>query len=90
MVLITGNDALLGIFTDGDLRRVLETHDDIQTLSIGEVMTSNCKSISANKPAVVAVQIMDEFNLNSLPVVDDDNKVVGAINTHTLMQAKII
>jgi arabinose-5-phosphate isomerase len=39
---------------------------------------------------MAAVQMMDEFNLNSLPVVDDDNRVVGAINTHTLMQAKII
>jgi len=90
MVLITNNDALLGIFTDGDLRRVLEMHNDIQDLTIGEVMTPNCKAISADKPAVVAVQIMDEFNLNSLPVVDDNNHVVGAINTHTLMQAKII
>ena len=90
MVLITENNTLQGIFTDGDLRRVLEVHSDIQSLSIGEVMTKNCKSISADKPAVVAVQVMDEFNLNSLPVVDDNNQVVGAINTHTLMQAKII
>jgi len=90
MVLITDNNTLLGIFTDGDLRRVLETHNNIQPLTIGDVMTPNCKSILADKPAVVAVQIMDEFNLNSLPVVDDDNQVVGAINTHTLMQAKII
>jgi len=90
MVLITDNSTLLGIFTDGDLRRVLEAHSDIQSLTIGDVMTANCKSISADKPAVVAVQIMDEFNLNSLPVVDNDNQVVGAINTHTLMQAKII
>ena len=90
MVLITKNNALQGIFTDGDLRRVLEAHSDIQSLSIGEVMTENCKSIDADKPAVVAVQIMDEFNLNSLPVVAENNQVVGAINTHTLMQAKII
>lgn len=90
MVLIVDNQQLLGIFTDGDLRRVLESNHDIQGLSIGEVMTTNCKSISADKPAVVAVQMMDEFNLNSLPVVDDKNQVVGAINTHTLMQAKII
>ena len=90
MVLITDNDVLLGIFTDGDLRRVLEAHSDIQSLTIGDVMTANCKSISADKPAMAAVQMMDEFNLNSLPVVDDDNRVVGAINTHTLMQAKII
>jgi arabinose-5-phosphate isomerase len=90
MVLITNNNTLLGIFTDGDLRRVLETHSDIQSVSISEVMTTNYQTILANKPAMVAVQMMDEFNLNSLPVVDDDNQVVGAINTHTLMQAKII
>ena len=90
MVLITKDGALQGIFTDGDLRRVLEAHSDIQTLMIGDVMTTNCKSILADKPAVVAVQIMDEFNLNSLPVVNNDDQVVGAINTHTLMQAKII
>ncbi|SMN01397.1 Arabinose 5-phosphate isomerase [uncultured Candidatus Thioglobus sp.] len=90
MVLITKDKTLLGIFTDGDLRRVLESHSNIQSLSIGEVMTKNCQSILADKPAMVAVAIMDEFNLNSLPVVDENNQVVGAINTHTLMQAKII
>ncbi len=90
MVLITDNNTLQGIFTDGDLRRVIETHPNIQDLTIGEVMTPNCKSISADKPAMAAVAMMDEFNLNSLPVVDENNQVVGAINTHTLMQAKII
>jgi arabinose-5-phosphate isomerase len=90
MVLITDNNSLQGIFTDGDLRRVLETRADIQTLTIGAVMTSNCKSISAEKPAIAAVQMMDEFNLNALPVVDENNQVVGAINMHSLMQANII
>jgi len=89
-VLITENNTLKGIFTDGDLRRVLETHPNIQGVTIGEVMTKNCKSILADKPAMSAVAMMDEFNLNSLPVVDENNQVVGAINTHTLMQAKII
>ncbi|ALE52652.1 D-arabinose 5-phosphate isomerase [Candidatus Thioglobus autotrophicus] len=90
MVLITNNNHLEGIFTDGDLRRVLETQSDIQNLQIKEVMISNCKTILADKPAMAAVQMMDEFNLNSLPVVDESNQVLGAINTHTLMQAKII
>ena len=90
MVLITDNKTLLGVFTDGDLRRVLQAHNNIQHLTIFEVMTANCKTISATKPAVAAVQIMERFNLNSLPVVDDNNQVVGAINNHTLMQAKII
>lgn len=89
MVLITRGSKLLGIFTDGDLRRVLENNNNISDLLMEDVMTSNCKSISANKPAVLAVQIMDEFNLNSLPVILND-EVVGAINTHTLMQARII
>ena len=90
MVLITDNNHLEGIFTDGDLRRVLETQSNIQNLRIKEVMISNCKTILADKPAMAAVQMMDEFNLNSLPVVDESNQVLGAINTHTLMQAKII
>ncbi|WXT99438.1 MAG: Arabinose 5-phosphate isomerase KdsD [Catillopecten margaritatus gill symbiont] len=89
-VLITENNTLKGIFTDGDLRRVLESHSNIQDVTIGEVMTKNCKSILADKPAMAAVAMMDKFNLNSLPVVDENNQVVGAINTHTLMQAKII
>ncbi len=90
MVLITDHNQLLGIFTDGDLRRVLETHADIQSLTMQDVMTPNCQSILADQPALVAAQMMDEFNLNALPVVDENNQVVGAINTHTLMQAKII
>ena len=90
MVIITNQGQLQGVFTDGDLRRTLEVHNDLHNLTIAEVMTPNCKAILADKPAVAAVQMMDEFNLNSLPVVDESNQVVGAINTHTLMQAKII
>ena len=90
MVLITNNNnTLLGIFTDGDLRRVVEKHINFQNLSINDVMTQNCKSILPNKPALIALQMMEEYSLNSLPVVDSDNQVIGAINMHTLMQAKV-
>jgi len=89
MVLITDNNTLLGIFTDGDLRRVLEKNINFQNLSIKDVMTQNCKSIQPNKPALIALQMMEEYSLNSLPVVDGNNKVIGAINMHTLMQAKV-
>jgi len=89
MVLITDNNTLLGIFTDGDLRRVLEKNINFQKLSIKDVMTQNCKSIQPNKPALIALQMMEEYSLNSLPVVDSDNQVIGAINMHTLMQAKV-
>jgi len=89
MVLIVDNNNLLGIFTDGDLRRVLEKNVNFQNLSIKDVMTRNCKSIKPNKPALIALQMMEEYSLNSLPVVDSDNQVIGAINMHTLMQAKV-
>ena len=90
MVLITDkNNTLLGIFTDGDLRRALEKNINFQNLSIKDVMTQNCKSIQPDKPAIIALQMMEEYSLNSLPVVDSDNQVIGAINMHTLMQAKV-
>ena len=89
MVLITDKNTLLGIFTDGDLRRVLEKNITFQDLPIKDVMTKNCKSIQPNKPALIALQMMEEYSLNSLPVVDSDNQVIGAINMHTLMQAKV-
>ena len=89
MVLITDKNTLLGIFTDGDLRRVLEKNINFQDLPIKDVMTKNCKSIQPNKPALIALQMMEEYSLNSLPVVDSDNQVIGAINMHTLMQAKV-
>ena len=90
MVLITDkNNTLLGIFTDGDLRRALKKNINFQDLSIKDVMTQNCKSIQPNKPALIALQMMEEYSLNSLPVVDGNNQVIGAINMHTLMQAKV-
>jgi arabinose-5-phosphate isomerase len=91
MVIITDNEySLQGIFTDGDLRRVLEKNSNIQDLLIKDVMTSDCKSIGPDKPALLAFHMMDENRLNSLPVVDANNQVIGAINMHTLMKAKVV
>ena len=89
MVLIADNNKLIGIFTDGDLRRAIESNINFQELTIKEVMTRNCKSIGANKPALKALEMMEKFSLNSLPVVDSNNQIVGALNMHTLMQAKL-
>jgi len=90
MVLIADNNKLIGIFTDGDLRRAIESNTNFQELTIQKVMTRNCKSIGANEPAVKAIEMMKKFSLNSLPVVDSDNQVVGALNMHTLIQAKLL
>jgi len=89
MVLVAENEKLIGIFTDGDLRRALESNIDFQKLAIVDVMTRDCKSIEPHEPALSAMQLMERYSLNSLPVVDSNNKIVGAINMHTLIQAKL-
>ena len=89
MVLIAENEKLMGIFTDGDLRRALESNVDFQKLTIQDVMTKDCKSIEPQEPALIAMQLMEKYSLNSLPVVDSSNNIVGAINMHTLIQAKL-
>ena len=89
MVLIAENEKLVGIFTDGDLRRALESNVDFQKLTIQDVMTKDCKSIEPQEPALIAMQLMEKYSLNSLPVVDSENRIVGAINMHTLIQAKL-
>ena len=89
MVLIAENEKLVGIFTDGDLRRALESNVDFQKLTIQDVMTKDCKSIEPQEPALISMQLMEKYSLNSLPVVDSSNNIVGAINMHTLIQAKL-
>ena len=89
MVLIAENGKLGGIFTDGDLRRAIESNVDFQKLTIEDVMTKDCKAIEPHEPALTAMQMMEKYSLNSLPVVDSKNTIVGAINMHTLIQAKL-
>ena len=89
MVLVTENGKLAGIFTDGDLRRTLESNKEFQKLTIEDVMTKDCKSIEPQEPALMAMQMMEKYSLNSMPVVDSNNNIVGAINMHTLIQAKL-
>ena len=89
MVLIAEDEKLIGIFTDGDLRRAIEINVNFQELTIHKVMTTDCKSIEAHETALIAMQLMENNSLNSLPVVDSKNRIVGAINMHTLIQAKL-
>ena len=91
MTAITDADGrLLGIFTDGDLRRVLEKADDFHHTPIREVMSTQPRSIGADKLAVAAVEKMQRHNINGLLVVDDDNKLVGALNMLDLLRAGVV
>ncbi|MFC3033011.1 KpsF/GutQ family sugar-phosphate isomerase [Pseudoalteromonas fenneropenaei] len=81
---------LLGLFTDGDLRRVIEQKVDIHTTSIATVMTQKCTTAKANMLAAEALNIMEKKRINGLIVVDDSNKPIGALNTQDLLRAGVL
>lgn len=81
---------VLGIYTDGDLRRTLEKRLDFSTTQIGSVMSRNPRSITEDALAVEAVRIMEERNISQMLVVDADNRLVGALNMLDLLRAKVI
>lgn len=93
MTAVVGADNVLkGIFSDGDLRRVLEAHDNIRSMRVGEVMTVSPKTITADKLAVEAAEAMQRFKIASsgLLVVDANNKLVGAVHVLDLMRAGVL
>jgi arabinose-5-phosphate isomerase len=81
---------VLGIYTDGDLRRTLEKRVDFTTTTISSVMSHNPRSIMPEALAVEAVQIMEQYNISQMLVIDSNNKLVGALNMHDLLRAKVI
>ncbi len=80
----------VGIFTDGDLRRLIEHGRDLTKLVIGDVMHANPRSITPNQMAVEAARIMEEHRINQLTVTDSDGTLIGALHIHDLTQAKVI
>jgi arabinose-5-phosphate isomerase len=83
-------DRVVGIFTDGDLRRVLERTGDFRALTIADVMTRSPRTIAADHLAVEAVELMERHRINQMLVVDDAGKLIGALNMHDLFSKKVI
>jgi arabinose-5-phosphate isomerase len=82
---------LLGVFTDGDLRRAVDDDDiDLRDTPVFRVMTSDPKTITADKLAIEAAQVMEAYKIHALLVVDEDNRVVGALNIHDLLRARVV
>jgi arabinose-5-phosphate isomerase len=77
---------ILGIYTDGDLRRTLDTGADIRSTVIRDVMHSECKTTSADVLAAEALHILEENKITSLLVADEDGALVGALNIHDLFR----
>ena len=83
-------NAVLGIFTDGDLRRAFEKRIDLQQGDIASVMHPTPRTIGPDRLAVEAVEMMERLRINALLVVDTDNHLIGALNMHDLFTAKVI
>jgi len=90
MVAVCQHDALVGVFTDGDLRRVIDSRLNIHETTIGDVMICEPKSTRPDMMAAEAVYVMETNRITALPVVDGDNLVVGALNIHDLFRAGVV
>jgi arabinose-5-phosphate isomerase len=81
---------VLGIFTDGDLRRALDRQIDVHATAMREVMKTGCKVARPRMLAAEAVRLMQEHSITALPVVDDEGRLVGALNVHDLLRAGVM
>jgi arabinose-5-phosphate isomerase len=88
---VDGDDRLLGLYTDGDLRRSLDDERvDLRATRIDAVMTRSPRTIGADALAVEAAQLMEAHQINALLVLDDERRVVGALNIHDLLRARVV
>ncbi len=91
MVAIAASDmTVLGVFTDGDLRRTLEQSLDPRNTPIGEVMTRDGRSIASTALAVEAVELLQKHKVQGLLVVDEQSRLQGVLNFHDLLQAGVV
>lgn len=88
--IVDADHRILGIFTDGDLRRALDDGADVHKTTMREIMHSNCKTTTADLLAAEAVHTLEENKITSLLVADDEQRLIGALNIHDLFRAGIM
>lgn len=90
MTIVTDkNQSLLGIFTDGDLRRAIDQGLNLQATPVDQVMTSNCKTINKDKLATEALRMMEISKITTLIIVDEEKKPLGVVHIHDILSQKI-
>ena len=89
LVVLDESENLSGVFTDGDLRRCINQDKDIKTTKVSEVMSKSTKTINQNVLAFEASKIMENHNIYSLVVMDDD-RPIGVLRMHDLLQTGLI
>ncbi|MCB1568424.1 MAG: KpsF/GutQ family sugar-phosphate isomerase [Xanthomonadales bacterium] len=88
---VDADNRLLGVFTDGDLRRTLDDpHADLRTAPVASVMGREPKSIAPDRLAAEAARMMEDHKISAVIVVDEQQRVVGALNIHDLLRAKVV
>ncbi|EXI81854.1 MAG: Arabinose 5-phosphate isomerase KdsD [Candidatus Accumulibacter appositus] len=87
---LTSERRVIGIVTDGDLRRAFAKGLDLRLLVVADIMGRKPRAIGPDHLAVEAVQMMEQYKINQLPVVDDSGILLGALNMHDLFKAKVI
>ena len=87
---VNADGQVLGIFTDGDLRRLVERGQDLRTLSAADVMHPQPCTIAQDALAVEAAELMELRRITSVLVLDDQGLLCGALNSNDLMRAKVI
>ncbi len=90
VIIVNEATELVGIFTDGDLRRALDRNLDIRSTPIATLMTPKPRAIPPHKLAAEAVALMQQYKVYVLPVVDESQKLVGALGMHDLLQAGVV
>ncbi|NQW80652.1 MAG: KpsF/GutQ family sugar-phosphate isomerase [Polaromonas sp.] len=87
---VDAQQQVLGIFTDGDLRRLIEKGADLRDMCAADVMHANPRTLDSASLAVDAVALMEQYRITSVLVVDEAGRLCGALNTNDLMRAKVI
>jgi arabinose-5-phosphate isomerase len=90
MCVVVENGRVIGVFTDGDLRRALDRRADVHVTTMREVMTSPGKSVQPNELAAEAAHLLEKHRITALPVVDAARMLVGALNVHDLLRAGVL
>lgn len=88
--IVDADNRIIGVFTDGDLRRTLDMDIDLQNSAVTQVMTAGGIGIQPDKLAAEALKLMEDNKISGLLVVDDANRLIGALNMHDLLRAGVV
>jgi arabinose-5-phosphate isomerase len=88
--IVDADDKVLGVFTDGDLRRALDRHTDLHTTTMRQTMTAPARTVAPGELAATAALLMETHRVTALLVVDAHGRLIGALNVHDLMRAGVV